>query len=845
MGHRVLVRLVSACNAHCHADNRFHGSIPTKRTASTPSMFRYNFEYGGAVASLGPLSFEDIIVVALISALMQQPLQALIQFAIGFAGATQFEWRYPFIAAELARRRELEEAISRVDVATLRRELAEDPFDELELHTKPDSALAVTASGSNAIHRTPHLPHQARAEAPTTTLTLDEAAQDYGWVEPPQCCIRYCYGVLWTCGRAPSQKEKWVAKRRKLDEQRNAAVRAHLDRLKAARRTKWATTVRRNRAATSVSPSTPVQKPPLWIDSDLLTAREYDELRRGVERRRRSRGCALCIASIPWIIAFAFNIAIRLILRRRARPGLTIGLHTRLTTRTSLARLPRVGEDMESLGDLEPSLRLRHRKAAMDDVPRYHATALLYSAAGADVGSADAGDVSVAQLYDAAARSNGPEDVERDLAARAVRCGPCCPAWTVSSIVVFAAVFVFLGWCLYYVLLWGLYEGQNVTRSFMQAWTLSQVINFLILEPAFILVGLALYLLVWPATAPYVVWAPGIGKLSAAAMEDSGAAGGGGANGAGAPLSGRLENLVLLRAAGYASSLTPGGSVLAFAQHPVMASAVGGDESAAVADAARRRRQRAAIDHGRGGGGALDDGERYELIVRRYMMYQLRAAELAAAKQRSTQQPMHSPSPSVSGPTSLVDRRAAVHWSDSDPGGPVETRRTVGHVAAGYNNGEDTVIAPSSPTARGNAAEPWPARSRGSVVAQQLPIRPGSATLFAGPSRRGAPKSTGADGRIATALPVTPITSAAPAALKIQRLAPVALPRHAAARGTSAMPTSPRGIASTVKVNRTRSASPVRARRGSVTKMAAHASSANRVAAPHGRPPRPGDALDA
>jgi hypothetical protein len=102
-------------------------------------------------------------------------------------------------------------------------------------------------------------------------------------------------------------------------------------------------------------------------------------------------------------------------------------------------------------------------------------------------------------------------------------------------------------------------------------------------------------------------------------------------------LTGRLENLTLVRAAGAASSLPPEAAVIAYGASAAVT--VFTDRAVELAaHRARRRRGAPGAAAGAGGGGlaALTDAERHELIVRRYLLTQLKAAEEArrAAEQR-------------------------------------------------------------------------------------------------------------------------------------------------------------------------------------------------------------------
>ena len=95
------------------------------------TAFWFNFMFGGAVTALGELAFSDMLLVAVLSALVQQPITLGLMTLATLAGEAEFRLRYPFLDAELTRRRQLEEALASVDLATLKRELRRDPLAEM------------------------------------------------------------------------------------------------------------------------------------------------------------------------------------------------------------------------------------------------------------------------------------------------------------------------------------------------------------------------------------------------------------------------------------------------------------------------------------------------------------------------------------------------------------------------------------------------------------------------------------------------------------------------------------------------------------------------------------------
>jgi hypothetical protein len=97
-------------------------------------------------------------------------------------------------------------------------------------------------------------------------------------------------------------------------------------------------------------------------------------------------------------------------------------------------------------------------------------------------------------------------------------------------------------------------------------------------------------------------------------------------------LSGRIENITLVRAAGYASALSPDAAVVAYGASAVLSAAMGG--------VMRLVKHVAAMPHGvaadrrRPDASTMNAAEaRSALVVRRYLLGQLRMAEAARDNQ--------------------------------------------------------------------------------------------------------------------------------------------------------------------------------------------------------------------
>ncbi len=125
---------------------------------------------------------------------------------------------------------------------------------------------------------------------------------------------------------------------------------------------------------------------------------------------------------------------------------------------------------------------------------------------------------------------------------------------------------------------------------------------------------------------PYLLWIPRLGPLLAGRTNRAAVAQASGAPPTDSVLTGRIENLTLVRAAGYASALSPDAAMVAYGASAVMTAAMGG---------VARLLKRVADSRGTGGArpraevGAAEAAARNELVVRRYLLGQLRMAEVS------------------------------------------------------------------------------------------------------------------------------------------------------------------------------------------------------------------------
>jgi hypothetical protein len=208
---------------------------------------------------------------------------------------------------------------------------------------------------------------------------------------------------------------------------------------------------------------------------------------------------------------------------------------------------------------------------------------------------------------------------------------------TGQTLIVYCICWIWIGFCLFYIALFGLYQPAAVTTAVVVTFFTAQAMTLFLTQPLVLLAGLVFQLAVAPAWAPYVLWIPVVGPIVAGQGAQAMAAGSGAT-----ALTGRLENLTLVRAAGAASLLPPDSALVAYGAAAVLGAAMGGAGRAIAKVAARatRLKKRAEADKaanaaaGEAGGHQLSDGlsdltvaERHELVVRRYLVAQLKAAQ--------------------------------------------------------------------------------------------------------------------------------------------------------------------------------------------------------------------------
>jgi len=162
-------------------------------------------------------------------------------------------------------------------------------------------------------------------------------------------------------------------------------------------------------------------------------------------------------------------------------------------------------------------------------------------------------------------------------------------------------------------------------------WLFNQAFSFFVVEPMLTGVNVILTFVVLPALLPSILWIPNVGAAVAGkvacdlANKDGRSV-----------LSGRMENLTLVRAAGAASMLSPEASVVAYGLGAVLSATMSRIGGESLLQQRNRRAAGSDNDHTDDDAfSALTETQRNDLIVRRYVLAQLNAAEKAQRRKNN------------------------------------------------------------------------------------------------------------------------------------------------------------------------------------------------------------------
>jgi len=497
------------------------------------------------------LPLEETIAFAVMAACLQLPVAIVLAQLLLWAAAAEFDNTYQQLSKEIRDRRRLEKQMKLAQrEARLPEQLAAANAAELEGSGAAVSQLDLTA----VVHVERRLRWdlvlcmKSRVSCALTQCCADASAsafedpehpndsdvdsdddQQYGWVDAPPFCLVQCAPMLRCCGRHPSQRAAWLRRAREADFGPHGCC--------------WA-----GGADDSVLLKQPVVQ--VW---QRRQGGELSQLGRASAARMQMRllGRAGAVAAGPAVnddelqgmadnavTVFLQNIALGCHCRRQQ----VLGLHTEASEEERAA----AAEVWAQLTD--PS---RRQSSTVLSKPE---TSML---------AAQHGPLPNIVWATSACQRACPL-----LATRACLAAHCCcvrgtargnpvsalRGW--ESVIAWAFTAVVFAGLLSYVLIFGLGRGSDTLRVFLLAFVISQATAMFVVQPLVITLGVLWALVLFPALSDALSWVPGVGALLAPPGAGSGSEA--------STLSGRLQHVSLVQAAGAASGLSAENSLLAF-----------------------------------------------------------------------------------------------------------------------------------------------------------------------------------------------------------------------------------------------------------------------------------------
>lgn len=265
--------------------------------------------------------------------------------------------------------------------------------------------------------------------------------------------------------------------------------------------------------------------------------------------------------------------------------------------------------------------------------------------------------------------SETQETILREVRAKysVVKYLPC----TVSMIITLTVCGLIIGFQIFYISLFGFRNSADVTLSLTIAWVLSQAWNLFVIEPGMSFVDLLFTFVIRPAWLPYILWIPHVGPVVGGKVASDLVCKDGRS-----VLSGRMQNLTLVRAAGAASQLSPDLSVAAYGFGAVISATLSNVEDKLLAMS--KKAKKSASKEELKAAAKLSQDMRSELIVHRYTLAQLHSVEEAQKKRKM-----------------LAEKLAKVASTDTDKG----LERLLRHTTHVHLNRAES-DSPPSPTIR-------------------------------------------------------------------------------------------------------------------------------------------------
>ena len=198
---------------------------------------------------------------------------------------------------------------------------------------------------------------------------------------------------------------------------------------------------------------------------------------------------------------------------------------------------------------------------------------------------------------------------------------PC----TVSMMIAILLCCLIMGFQIFYISLFGFRNDEKVTLSLTITWVISQGWSLFVVEPGMSFVELLITFVIRPAWLPYLLWIPHLGPLVAGKVASDMVSQDGRSI-----LSGRMQNLTLVRAAGAASQLTPELAVVAYGFGAVISATLSNVEDKLLNLSKKKKSaENMHLNAQLSAASKLSQSQRSELIVHRYILAQLHSVEEA------------------------------------------------------------------------------------------------------------------------------------------------------------------------------------------------------------------------
>lgn len=428
-----------------------------------------------------------------------------------------------------------------------------------------------------------------RAAAPRFTLQPEDYETfQYGWSDPPQSCSDNCNIIVRMCGRHPRQRTQYILKMRELEHARVRQLRQNLLRQVGNARV----------ARTDAGQGT------------------------GVGARAPSAavagGAGAVISGNPLRVALGGHST-----------AITIQQSPPITASHGAAALARPGIP----GSYSPSSVSTTPSQTYDD-PITHAFGTPQDRIMTLLGAGFMGawiQAGIAHMLSCfrpctllfsnwRARACPGLKVPADLSGRLSAVTYSWTGFSPTSLVVHLGLTGALCWCLYVVLYFGVSQPHNVAMSFTASWFLSQAFTIAVFQPVIALLVVIWQYAVVPTWMRSLAWMPTIGLWLRRSYGDAEIASQG--VGESTVLTGRLTNLAMVQATGYAALLPPETAILAFAEPAAVSAAI------AQASLAKARGRRSATNDSVESEAAA---RRRKLLLRRYVLGLVTSASLQRA----------------------------------------------------------------------------------------------------------------------------------------------------------------------------------------------------------------------